>query len=165
MSPACKRWLQGKPLSKDLRNSFRCLTVPQRRPAFEFASAVQRVVKMRPQQFPITAYQDIRALSHCNRTLRILTQSQARNSQISSLLLYPTRVRDHHCRMFLQSKKLKVSKGIDNSKIRTALPQPRRPLLLCPGMHRKIRGSFSLKLSSTCRIGKKLDSSSTFDGR
>lgn len=103
--------------SKNLGDPFRRLAIPQRRAARLFAAAAQRLVKLSLEQFPIVPYQHIRAKSHSDWTLGILTQSEARRAQICGLLLYATRVRYDNPGMLLKRKKLKVSKRSDHSKI------------------------------------------------
>lgn len=129
------------------------------------ATVVQRLVKVRSQQFPVMPYQDICPLGHGNWPLRVLAQGQARRPKIRGLLLYTTGVGDDNRRMLLESEKFKIPQRIDNAKIRAPLRQPLRPFLASSWMDRKNQGGFALKLSSTCSIGKNVDSSSTFDGR
>src|ERR1035441_4216251 len=92
------------------------------------------------KQFPVSSYQEVRARSQSDWTLSVLAQSEAGDSKIRGLLLDATRVRNDHGRIPLEREKLKVSKGIDGSKIWVALLQTFRPLLAGSRMHRKNQG-------------------------
>ena len=96
---------------KNLGDPLRCLTVPQGQPPRLLMGALQRFVKLRPEQIPILPNQNVRAQRESDGAPRVFTQCQATRAQIGRLLLNPPLVCDDNLGILSEEREYRGSRA------------------------------------------------------
>src|SRR5207302_7883075 len=83
-------------LLKDVGDAFTRMSIPKRRYHSLFCSSRKDVLEFAAEPILVFANKDVRAHGHCDWTFSIRPDRQARNAKVSSLLLDPPRIGNHH---------------------------------------------------------------------